>query len=135
MPSVHPTSAGDWTTFLKRKAGVQHGKTVVFADGTAPTNRDINPVAPGQCPANTPVLGSRIPRDVGGSRIRRTASDYTNFVASRFAERTLNAQGSGRAGENGDNTGARTEFRIRVCNCTQEPLSAKSVVCVKCLGR
>ena len=118
--------------FLKRKAGVQHGKAVVFADGVAPTNRDINPVAPRQSPAGTALL---IPRDVGGSRIRRTASDYTNYVASRFAERTLNAQGSGRAGENGGNTGARTEFRIRVCNCTQEPLSAKSVVCVKCLGR
>jgi hypothetical protein len=132
MPSVHPTSAGDWTTFLKRRAGVQHGKTVVFADGVAPTNRDINPVAPGQIPAGTALL---MPRDVGGSRIRRTASDYTNYVASRFAERTLNAQGTGREGENADNTGARTEFRIRVCNCTREAMSAKSVVCVKCLGR
>jgi hypothetical protein len=132
MPSVHPTSAGDWTTFLKRKAGVQHGKTVVFADGTAPTNRDINPVAPRQSPAGMALL---MPRDVGGSRIRRTASDYTNFVASRFAERTLNGQGTGRDGENADNTGARTEFRIRVCNCTREAMSAKSVVCVKCLGR
>ena len=132
MPSVHPTSAGDWTTFLKRKAGVQHGKTVVFADGVAPTNRDINPGGTAKAPSGAALL---IPRDVGGSRIRRTASDYTNYVASRFAERTLNAQGTGRAGENADNTGARTEFRIRACDCTQEPLSAKSVVCVKCLGR
>ena len=131
MPSVHPTSAGDWTTFLKRRAGVQHGKTVVFADGVAPTNRDINPVAPQQSPYGAALL---IPRDVGGSRIRRTASDYTNFVASRFAERTMSVQGSGRAGENGDNTGAKTEFRIRVCNCTQEALSAKSVICPKCIG-
>lgn len=131
MPSVHPTSAGDWTTFLKRKAGVQHGKTVVFADGVAPTNRDINPVPPGQRPAGAALL---IPRDVGGSRIRRTASDYTNYVASRFSERTMSVQGSGRAGENGDNTGAKTEFRIRVCNCTQEALSAKSVICPKCIG-
>lgn len=132
MPSVHPTSAGDWTTFLKRKAGVQHGKTVVFADGVAPTNRDISPVAPGQSPYGAALL---LPRDVGGSRIRRTASDYTNYVASRFAERTLGAQGTRRAGENADNTGARTEFRIRVCDCTQESMSAKSVVCAKCVGR
>ena len=124
MPNIRPSSASDWTSFLKRKAGVQHGKTVLFADGVAPTNRDISPVAPGQCPSNTPVLVSRIPRDVGGSRIRRTASDYTNFVASRVADRRFESQGSGRVGENGDNVGGKTWTSVRVCDCSKTNLSA-----------
>jgi hypothetical protein len=133
MPSVHPTSAGDWTTFLKRTAGVQHGKMVVFGDGVAPTNRDINPTAAPRLPYGKALL---IPTSVGTSRIRRTASDYTNFLASRVAERTMYVQGSnsGRPEENGLNTGAITQFRIRVCNCVKMTLSEQSNTCSKCAG-
>ena len=129
MPT-YPTGAGDWTTFLKRKAGVQYGKMVVFADGVAPTNRDINPTSAARLPSGVALLN---PRDVGSSRILRTSSDYTNFVASRFSERTMLQQGTGRAGENGLNTGAMTRYRIRVCNCTITSLSAQAIICSKCI--
>lgn len=116
------TSAADWTMFQRRKAGVQFPNEVQKA--TAPT-----PTA--SIPYGKALL---IPPDVGRSRIRRTAGDYTNFVASRFAERTFLRQGTGAAGENSLNTGAVTQFRIRACNCSQMTLSDQVYTCKSCGG-
>lgn len=114
---------------MKRKAGVQHGLTVTGIGGAPPTNRDINPTPARRLPYGQALL---IPQDVGTSRILRTSSDYTNFVASRMAERTMLQQGTGRAGETGLNTGAMTRFRIRMCNCTTMSLSVQAYPCSKC---
>lgn len=119
MPTF-PTSASDWTMFLKRKAGVQFETEVQKA--TVPPPASSVPYGPALL----------IPRDVGRSRIRRTAGDYTNFVASRWAERTFLQQGTGRSGENALNTGAMTRFRIRMCNCTTISLSEQAYPCKAC---
>ena len=60
---------------------------------------------------------------VGGSRIRRTATDYTNYVASGVADYVLKSTGTGRIGETVENTGA-AKLRVVMagrgagCKCT-----------------
>ena len=63
-------------------------------------------------PAGTALL---IPRDVGGSKIRRTTEEYTNFVASQEEDFILHSQGSLAPNENGANTGAAKRTLTRIC--------------------
>jgi hypothetical protein len=87
-------SAADWTRMQRRKAGSQY---------MTEASKAVNPTAAARNPYGEALL---IPTEVGRSRIRRTASDYTNYVASNLADYVLKSQGTGRAGENGTNTGA-----------------------------
>jgi len=63
-------SAADWTRSQRRRAGLRYASEAA---------KEVAPTAPGRIPAGTALL---IPRDVGGSKIRRTASDYTNSLAA-----------------------------------------------------
>lgn len=80
-----------------------------------------------------------IPTEVGRSRIRRTAGDYTNYVASNLEDYVLQSQGTGRVGENGDNTGA-VRLTVRMinrgpgCGCTRTLgiTLPKTGTCSKC---
>ena len=74
--------------------------------------REVNPTAPRVLPNGTALL---IPRDVGGPKTRRTAEEYTNFVASRSTDFILMSQGSQAPGENGLNTGAVKKTLNRIC--------------------
>ena len=78
----------------------------------ATKSREVNPTAPRVLPNATPML---IPRDVGGPKTRRTAEEYTNFVASRSTDFILTSQGSQAPGENGLNTGAVKKTLTRIC--------------------
>ena len=104
-------SAADWTRMQRRKAGINY-----MSDAT----RELNPPMPQQLPYGKALL---IPSSVGGSRIRRTASDYTNFVSSSLADYVLKSTGSGRVGETIENTGA-AKLRVVMagrgagCSCT-----------------
>jgi hypothetical protein len=90
--------------------------------------RELNPTAPRVLPNGTALL---IPRDVGGPKTRRAASDYTNYVDSQRADFVLMSQGNGLAAENGDNTGAAKRVLNRICNgvngCVPTVLTPKIV--------
>ena len=104
-------SAADWTRMQRRKAGINY-----MTDAT----RELNPPMPQQLPYGKALL---IPSSVGGSRIRRTGSDYTNYVASNLADYVLKSSGTGRVGETLENTGA-AKLAVRMigrgagCSCT-----------------
>ena len=77
--------------------------------------------------ANKPARSDKRPEErlcpVGGSKIRRTAGDYTNFVASNLADYVLKSSGTGRAGESVENTGASRLTVLMIgrgtgCKCT-----------------
>lgn len=112
-------SAADWTRLQRRKAGNNY---VVNANNA----RELNPTAPRVLPNGTALL---IPRDVGGPKTRRAASDYTNYVDSQRADFILRSQGNGLATENGLNTGAAKMMLNRICNgvngCVPTVLSPK----------
>ena len=99
-------SAADWTRIQRRDAGNNY-----VLDATKA--REVNPTAPIALPAGTALL---MPRDVGGPKTRRTAEEYTNFVASRSTDFILSSQGSRAPGENGLNTGAVKKTLNRICN-------------------
>jgi hypothetical protein len=98
-------SAADWTRLQRRKAGNNY-----FVDATKA--RELNPNAPSILPAGTALLD---PRDVGGPKTRRAASDYTNYVDSQRADYILRSQGNGLSTENGNNTGAAKLMLTRIC--------------------
>jgi len=99
-------SAADWTRLQRRKAG-----NTYVVDAT--NARELNPTAPSVLPYGTALL---IPRDVGGPKTRRAASDYTNYVDSQRADFILRSQGSGVTNENGGNTGAAKMMLNRICS-------------------
>ena len=116
-------SAADWTQIQRRKAGLRY---------SSEATKQVAPTPSRQVPYGTALM---IPRDVGGSKIQRTASDYTNSVGARFTDYYFKSQGSGRAGETGDNN-AYTRFRItRLCNCTTTTMDSKTGLCASCVKR
>ena len=98
-------SAADWTRMQRRKAG----NTYVL---DATKAREVAPPAPNVLPAGTALLD---PRDVGGPKTRRTAEEYTNYVASQRSDFVLMSQGSNAPNENGLNTGAVKRTLTRIC--------------------
>jgi hypothetical protein len=113
-------SAADWTRIQRRRAGTRYAEMVMTTNGNPPTNRDINPTAPETRPYGTALL---IPRDVGGSKIRRPASDYTNSVDARVSDFFLKSQR-----ENGS-----TKFMLtRLCSCVTAEMDPKTGLCVAC---
>lgn len=125
MPSTMSMSAADWTRIQRRRAGFRYQ-----AETLAP-NRIVKGDAEKQL-YGTALL---IPPEVGGSKIQRPASDFTNHVASRVTDYYFKSQGSGRAGENGDNN-AYTRFRLtRLCDCSTTNMDSKTGLCASCLKK
>jgi hypothetical protein len=113
-------SAADWTRMQRRKAGVTY---------LTEASKEVNPPAPSVLPNGTALL---IPRDVGSSKIRRTAGDFTNYTASQVSDFVLYSQGSGVAGENGGNTGAVKKTLTRICGCKTTAFLPKIAGCAVC---
>lgn len=115
-------SAADWTRMQRRKAGINY-----MRDGT----REVNPPMPEQRPYGTALL---IPSSVGGSKTRRTAGDYTNYVAAQVADVVLISQGSGRVGETPLNNNYKTEKVTRICSCSNSLniVLPKTGICSNC---
>jgi len=112
MPSTMSMSAADWTRIQRRKAGLRYATEAT---------KEVDPTPAQTRPYGTALL---IPRDVGGSKIRRTASDYTNSVDARVTDYFFKSQG-----ENGS-----TKFMItRLCTCATAEMQSKTGLCASCL--
>ena len=127
-------SAADYTRMLRRTGGMNYDLTVGAGSTSFPKDKDVAPAMFPQNPYGTALL---IPASVGTSKIRRPASDWTNFVAARDDDYVLMSQGGQSANENVDNTGA-VKFKvvqIAACRCTTLPVInklPKYAGCVKC---
>jgi hypothetical protein len=107
-------SAADWTRIQRRRAGLRYASEAT---------KEVAPTPVGTLPYGTALL---IPRDVGGSKFRRTASDYTNSVDARVTDYYMKTQGV-------DNN-AYTRFMIRrLCNCAITQMDTKTGLCASCL--
>ena len=115
-------SAADWTRNQRRKAGNSYV-------ANAQKSPDVLQIAPNVGPYGR-ALG--LPRAVGGSKTRRTAEEFTNYVASQRADFVLYSQGSGVANETGGTTGAMKRTLTRVCSCTTTALLPKVAGCSVC---
>jgi hypothetical protein len=126
-------SAADWTRMKRRTGGMNYDLTVGAGSTNFPKNKDISPPMPKQIQYGTALL---ISESVGGSKIRRPASEFTNFTASRVTDYVLKSQGQGGASENGLNTGSAklTVTRLATCRgCASLGITLPKVgICNKC---
>ena len=112
-------SASDWIR-LQRLKGATTYKTVNLN-----TNKDIAPPQSNQLEIHNLNGAINIFPVVGTSKIRRTASNWTDFVASQTADYVLSSQ-------NGLNQTSVKNTINKVCTCTTTTLSTKNGVCGKC---
>jgi len=128
-------SASDWTRMQRRIGGMNYDRTVGIAPATNnfPKDEDINPPAFNRSQYGVALL---IPADVGGSKIRRPASEFTNFTAARVADYVLKSQGQKGTNENAQNTGTAklTVTRLAACRgCENLGITLPKVgICNKC---
>ena len=103
-------------------------------DTVFPKDKDVAPAMFPQFPYGGDQLIKPV---VGTSKIRRPASDWTNYLGARTADYVLKSQGGQSTNENVDNTGA-VKFKvvqIAACRCTTLPVInklPKYAGCVKC---
>lgn len=118
-------SAGDWVR-LQRLRGARTYRSVNLA-----TNKDIAPVTALQF---SPHLSGAINVTdvVGTSKIRRTASNWTDFLASQTADYVLSGQ---RLGTNGIPITGVVNSVTRLCSCTTTVLLTKVGICSSCGNR
>jgi hypothetical protein len=103
-------------------------------DTVFPKDKDVSPTMFPQTPYGGGDL--RVRSVVGTSKIRRPASDWTNYLGARNADYVLKSQGGGSANETGLNTGA-VKFKlvqVAACRCTTLPSITlpKYAGCMKC---
>jgi hypothetical protein len=113
-------SAGDWVR-LKRLRGAK-----TYSSVNLTTNKDI-------APPNVPqvLIHNTGPINVfdvvGTSKIRRTASNWTDYKASQVADYVLTSRAS-------TTSPSVLNSRVKLCNCTTTTLSTKNGTCTKCNG-
>jgi len=111
-------SAGDWVR-LKRLRGAKTYNSVNLT-----TNKDIVPPSfPQQY-----YLGGAINvfSTTGTSKIRRTASNYTDYIASQTADYVLTSQAS-------NTNPSVTNSVTKLCDCATPTYSVKKLgICTKC---
>jgi hypothetical protein len=112
-------SAGDWVR-LKRLRGARTYNSVNLA-----TNKDIAP------PNNpTTIIRNRSAINVfdvvGTSKIRRTGSNWTDYIASQTADFVLTSQAS-------TTSPSITNTVTKLCSCSTPSYSVKKIgICTKC---
>ena len=112
-------SAGDWVR-IKRLLGARTYQTVNLN-----TNVDIEPPTQPQLPYNLPIHSFKV---VGTSKIRRTASSWTDYRAAQTADYVLPYVFQDVSGNTNANLGV-----TRLCDCSTNPLEVKYTGCTKCV--
>ena len=129
-------SAADYTRMLRRQGGMNYDFTVGMGSSTSfPKDKDVSPA---MFPQNLYGQALMIPASVGGSKIRRPASEWTNYLGARTADYVLKKQGGGSENESALNTGA-VKFKlvqVAACRCPANKLPLitlpKYAGCDKC---
>jgi hypothetical protein len=122
-------SAGDWIRLQRLKGARSNGYSNASTNGvltsTSPIfNKDVAPPNSAQFLVhNTSAIS--VFEVVGTSKIRRPASNWTDYIASQTADFVLSR-------ESGLNTTSVTNTVTRLCNCTSTTLSTKTGICTKC---
>jgi len=118
-------SAGDWVRMQRLRGARNNG--AVGVDGVLVTNKDIAPTAFPQVGYSRSLM---IRKNIGTSKIRRPASNWTDFIASQTADMVLSSQ----TVNNGVNVTGITNTLTKLCNCSSTVLQSKVGKCTKCNG-
>jgi hypothetical protein len=123
-------SAGDWVR-LQRLRGARanaydYTEGNVSVKGVLTTNVDIAPPQMIQQPIHNTNAAIKVYPVVGTSKIRRPASNWTDYVASQTADYVLSSQA-------GLNQTSVVNKQTKLCSCaTPITLSTKVGICTKC---
>jgi hypothetical protein len=122
-------SAGDWIRLQRLKGARSNGYSNASTNGvltsTSPIfNKDVAPPNSAQFLVHNNSAIS-VFEVVGTSKIRRPASNWTDYIASQTADFVL----SGRSTLNATSV---TNTVTKICNCTSTTLSTKTGICTKC---
>lgn len=121
-------SAGDWIRLQRLKGsrsnGYSYTSNSVSVDGVLTTNKDINPPNSSQFLVHN-NSAINVFDAVGTSKIRRPASNWTDYLASQTADFVLSRQA-------GVNQTSITNTVTKLCSCTSTTLSTKTGICTKC---
>lgn len=122
-------SAGDWIRLKRlrgaRSSGYSNSSTSgVLTPSSSIYNKDIAPPQSNQFEIHNSSPISVYPV-VGTSKIRRTASSWTDYRASQTADYVLVSQTA--------TTGTSlTRTLVKLCDCTSTTLGTKVGICTKC---
>lgn len=122
-------SASDWIRIKRLQGARSNGKSYsangVSVDGVLTTNKDIAPTQNPQNEVHNINGAINVFPVVGTSKIRRPASNWTDFVASQTADYILRSQAA--------TTGTSVKNTLtKLCNCVSTTLSTKNGICTKC---
>ena len=108
-------SAGDWTRIQRLRQSRTYATTLA-------NNKDIVPTTFPQRSQEHLTSSLKV---VGTSKIRRSASSWTDYTASQTADYVLSSQAA--------TTGTSVKNTIiRLCDCSSTTLSTKRGNCTKC---
>jgi len=114
-------SAGDWVRLKRlqgaRANGYSYTQNSVSVSGVLTTNKDIVPPQPNQFEIhNYSAIG--VYPVVGTSKIRRAASNWTDYIASQTADYVLTSQAS-------TTSPSVTNSVTKLCSCSAPNYSVK----------
>lgn len=128
-------SASDWIRMKRLKGARENGYTNGSTNGLLSSlntsgnpnqifNKDVAPPQTNQDEIHNKSAINVFPV-VGTSKIRRPASNWTDYVASQTADYVLSSQ-------NSINATSVKNTVVKVCSCISTPLSTKTGICTKC---
>ena len=122
-------SAGDWIRLQRLRGARENGRSYtsssVVVSGVLTTNKDIAPPQMIQQPIHNTNAAIKVYPVAGTSKIRRPASNWTDFVASQTADYVLSSQ------RNLHGTSVKNN-RTKLCSCTTTTETTKPGICTKC---
>ena len=124
--STRGMSAGDWVRLQRLRGARSYAQSNNMMVPT-PDLVDNADIAPAPFPQLSYKPGMGVFKVVGTSKTRRTASQWTDFVASQSADFVTTSQTA--------TTGvAVTETVTKLCDCSSAPMPVKDIACKKCNG-
>jgi hypothetical protein len=125
-------SAGDWVRLQRlrgaRANGYSNSSTGGLLTSTSTIfNKDISPPQVHQDQIHNLNAAINVFPVVGTSKIRRPASNWTDYVASQSADFVLSSQ-------NGLHATSVKRRLTKLCSCTTTTLLTKTGPCTKCNG-
>ena len=122
-------SAGDWIRLQRLRGARSNGYSNSSTSGVlTPTssiyNKDISPTQASQIEIHNNSAINVFPV-VGTSKIRRPASNWTDYIASQTADFVLSSEA------NANGTSIKNTV-TKLCSCTSTTLSTKIGICTKC---
>lgn len=122
-------SAGDWVRLQRLKGArtnsYDYTSGSVNVKGVLTTNKDIAPPQFEQFPIHNKNAAIKVYPVVGTSKIRRPASNWTDYVASQSADYILSSQ-------SGLHKTSVVNKETKVCSCATTTVHTKEGICTKC---